>query len=138
MHAKHLAHLMAGGLLLLAGAAAPAAADDTEAICAEAKQQFAEMAFEKAPPNTVDVLMYKYRFCPPKLTVKAGTAVRFLNVEKRTSHSVWFKEAGKKESDRLFPEEGITITLQDPGTYPYLCGPHWETQNMVGELTVTP
>ena len=131
MHAKHLAHLMAGGLLLLAGAAAPAAADDTEAICAEAKQQF-----EKAPPNTVDVLMYKYRFCPPKLTVKAGTAVRFLNVEKRTSHSVWFKEAGKKESDRLFPEEMYSLTLQDAGTYPYLCGPHWDTHDMIGMVSV--
>ena len=63
--------------------------------------------------------------------------MRVINVDKRTSHSVWFKEAGKEESERLFPEEGWSITFGTPGEYPYVCGPHGEQEGMVGKVTVT-
>ena len=73
------------------------------------------------------------------MTVKKGTTVRWVNVEKRTSHSVWFKAAGKAESDRLFPEEHVEVTFDlPPGEYPYLCGPHWEKEDMRGTVTVIP
>jgi plastocyanin len=82
--------------------------------------------------------MYKYNFCPAQITVPAGTTVRWVNVDKRTSHSVLSPDAGMPESDRAFPEETIEFTFLEPGEQKYLCGPHWETQEMIGMVTVTP
>jgi plastocyanin len=132
-------------LAVLSWGATVKAADEEErtAICADAQARFE--AFKDLPPDealppaksgTVHVLMLKYTFCPSPLTVKVGTTVRFVNVEKRTSHSVWFKEAGKAESERLFPVEFWEQTFETPGRYPYLCGPHWEQQDMKGVLNV--
>ncbi|MCW8970140.1 MAG: plastocyanin/azurin family copper-binding protein, partial [Rhodospirillales bacterium] len=60
----------------------------------------------------------------------------WINVDKRTSHSVWLKEAGKEESTRFFPEESWEIMFDEPGKYPYLCGPHWDQEKMIGTVTV--
>ena len=81
--------------------------------------------------------MYKYNFCPNAVEVKRGTTVRWVNVDRRTSHSVWFKEQGKEESDRMFSEEHLEIKFDvEPGNYPYLCGPHWKDEGMKGGVTV--
>ena len=82
------------------------------------------------------VTMYKYNFCPAEIEVPVGTTVRWVNVDKRTSHSVLVKDSGEPESDRAFPEESIEFTFLVPGPQDYLCGPHWETQNMIGMVTV--
>ena len=139
MRATLLTSMAVAGLVMSAPAGADSDAEKRE-ICAEAWKRY--QTLEDAPkptgPNAATVLMYKYTFCPFELTVKAGTTVHFINVDKRTSHSVWFKEAGQDESERLFPEEGWSLPLLDPGRYPYLCGPHWEQEGMVGAVTVTP
>ncbi len=120
------------------GAAATTQAE-RQAICQEAEGRYRDM-FGRAPkdePFTV-VLMYRDTFCPQQLTVKRGSRLRWINVDKRTSHSVWFKEAGQAESERKFPEEFVEMTVDwPPGDYPYLCGPHWEKEGMIGRLTVT-
>jgi plastocyanin len=128
----------------LAGIAAPTGAlnltdAERQAICAEAEGRYREIAdtLPKAEGATV-ILMFKDTFCPRELTVKRGARLRWINVDKRTSHSVWFKEAGKPESDRAFPEEVVDMTIDWPaGEYPYLCGPHWEKEGMTGVLKVT-
>jgi len=127
-----------------AGTASAADADAVAQICAEAQSLFEEIkalppeeGLPPAKPGTVHVLTLDYTFCPPLQTVKVGTTVRFVNVEKRTSHSVWFKEAGREESPRLFPVEFWETTFDTPGRYPYLCGPHWEQRDMRGVLEVT-
>ncbi|WP_425079539.1 cupredoxin domain-containing protein [Ruegeria denitrificans] len=124
-------------LLLLA---APSWADETAEICAEAEERYVELFGQ--PSSAVEdaevVLMYKYNFCPAELTVKAGTTVRWVNIDKRTSHSVLLKDGSQPESDRLFPEESVELTFLTPGPQDYLCGPHWETQNMIGMITVEP
>ncbi len=87
------------------------------------------------------VKMYKYTFCPPSVTIRQGETVRWVNVDKRTSHSVWFRDEGKEESERIFPdpEEKVEMTFDlPPGEYPYLCGPHWQTEGMVGKVIVQP
>lgn len=111
--------------------------EDTKIVCVEAEQRFAEQGGKKEP-GVVTVLMYKYRNCPPNVTVKAGTTVRWINVDKRTSHSVWLKEAGQPESPRMFNFETHEFPFSAPGKYPYLCGPHWDQEKMVGHVTVTP
>ena len=130
-------HRLLPALLLLA---APAWADESAAICTEAQERYVEL-FEHSSSAVEDaevVLMYKYNFCPAELTVKTGTTVRWVNVDKRTSHSVLLKDGSEPESDRLFPEETVEMTFLTPGPQEYLCGPHWETQNMIGMITVEP
>lgn len=131
----------AGIVLILAAASVQAASPEEQAEnCVEAGERYREMygkpvAGEQPPV----VLMYKHTFCPPRLTVQRGSTIRFLNVDKRTSHSFWFRDAGKPESDRYFPGEGTALVIDLPaGEHKYLCGPHWEQEGMVGTLAVLP
>ncbi|MBL6931680.1 MAG: copper-binding protein [Rhodospirillales bacterium] len=126
-------------------AAAPAFADITDdekaakraKVCAQADERYAELFPGTKDDGTVIVKLYKYHFCPGDLTVKTGTTVRWVNVDKRTSHSVWLKESKINESERFFPEEQWEFSFQASGNYPYLCGPHWENEGMLGSVTVT-
>ena len=55
-----------------------------------------------ADPKTVEVTIEKYLYKPAELQIRAGTTVRWVNREARTSHSVlWL--ADKTESPRFFP-----------------------------------
>lgn len=120
---------------------ATAADEDAAAVCAEAEDRFIEMFGHPSSgeEGVTVVKMYKYRFCPENLSVPVGTTVRWVNVDKRTSHSVILSDEGIAESDRLFPEEAFEFTFLTAGPpQSYLCGPHWETQEMIGRVTVTP
>ena len=124
----------------LALTALPALADDDKKaeICTEAEERFVELfgyASSKEEGVTV-VTMYKYNFCPAVITVPVGTTVRWVNVDKRTSHSVLSPDADMPESDRAFPEEFVEFTFLEPGAAETLCGPHWERQKMIGMVTV--
>jgi len=129
--------------LLFNGPAQAASDREQAAICAKAEQRY-EMLYGKPSAKeegVVIVKMYNYTFCPPQVTVKQGTTVRWVNVDKRTSHSVWFKQEGKEESARIFPDLGDKTEMKfdlPPGDYPYLCGPHWESDDMKGTVTVKP
>lgn len=134
--------VLIGAVSVLALPAAPLRAAPTDAeraeICAEADTRY-QQVFGKArkdePVKTV--VMYKDVFCPTSLTVIRGETVRWINLDKRTSHSVWFRDAGKDESERIFSEEKVEMTFDfPPGEYPYLCGPHWESAGMIGKVTV--
>ncbi len=116
------------------------AADDKAMICEEAEKRYQKIYKKPSADEDVTIVkMYKFTFCPVEVTVKQGTTVRWVNVDKRTSHSTWFKEAGKEEGERLFPEEKAEMKFDlPPGDYPYLCGPHWESDKMIGKVTVTP
>lgn len=130
-------------MILLAGVSGALATNLSEAeraeVCREAEERY-RTAFGKAPreESVAVILMYKDNFCPRDLTVRRGSELRWVNVDRRTSHSVWFKDAGKPESERAFAEEVIRMTVDwPPGEYPYLCGPHWEREGMVGRIMVT-
>lgn len=88
-----------------------------------------------ANAQVVEVRMQGEQFVPAQLSVRAGTTVRWVNAEKRTSHSLIFPEEGTAETDRLFPGESWQRTFDRPGRYPYVCGPH---PSMQGVLIVTP
>ncbi len=118
--------------------AANAADDKTAEICAKAEERYVDMfGHPSSEEDGVTVVtMYKYKFCPPKLTVPVGTTVRWVNVDKRTSHTVHLNESGVAESERMFPEENFEYTFVKPGSQQYLCGPHWESHEMIGMITV--
>lgn len=128
--------LMVGSVLAvaLAGAARATAADDAD-LCAEAEARHAKLGPPPAPDGVVVVKMYKYRFCPSRVEVAPGTTVRWINVE-RTSHNAWLKDAGQAEPDRLFQGESWEFTFTQPGSYPYLCGPHGGQEGMTGVVEV--
>ena len=135
-----LTRLLPATLLALAAAMPAAAADDNDqaAICAEAEDRYVELfGHPSADEDGVTVvLMYQYNFCPGHLTVKPGITVRWVNVDKRTSHSVLVKNSEWPESDRLFPEESVEFTFLSAGDHDYLCGPHWDTHDMIGMVSV--
>jgi plastocyanin len=79
--------------------------------------------------RTVEVSIADYRFAPAEVRIRPGDTVKWINREKRTSHSVLF--AGQPESERLFPDEAWQRTFAKPGTYPYTCGPHPEMKGVV-------
>lgn len=81
------------------------------------------------------VSIQHHRFEPASLSIKAGTTVRWVNDEKRTSHSVLFKGEDGLESERLFPGESWERRFDRPGRYAYTCGPHPE---MLGVIEVLP
>ena len=132
--------LLALGLALAVGPqSATADQSEVEKICAQAEERYQELYGDmEVPEGAVVIKMYKYTFCPIDLEVKVGTTLRWINVDKRTSHSVWFKEQGKEESERLFPDEFVDMTMDEPGTFNYICGPHGDQENMRARVTVAP
>lgn len=127
-------------LALAAFSASAVTPEEQKANCEEAVARFEELHGKPTSAEQLPVvLMYKHTFCPVQMTVKQGTSVRFLNVDKRTTHSFWFRDAGRPESDRYFPGEGATMVMDfAPGEHTYLCGPHWENEGMVGRITILP
>ena len=125
-------------LLMMGAATAPTFADEDKraAICAEAEERYVALFGEPSSDaeGVTVVTMYDYNFCPREITVKVGETVRWVNVDKRTSHSVIVGQ--EPESDRAFPEEHIEFTFLVPGPVDYLCGPHWERRDMIGMVTV--
>lgn len=134
---------IAGLLLAIIGLASPVLAvtpQEQAENCAEAERRYAEQSGKGVKEEAVTtVLMYKHTFCPVQITVKQGTKVRFLNIDRRTSHSFWFKDAGKAESDRFFGGESVEMVVDlPPGEHTYLCGPHWQQEGMIGKMIVVP
>lgn len=71
---------------------------------------------------------------PATVEIKVGQTVKWTNGEKRTSHSLVFLDSSGFETERLFPGESWERLFDQPGTYPYHCGPHPE---MTGQVIVT-
>ncbi len=78
-----------------------------------------------------EVHIQKYTFIPDEITIKVGDTVRWVNIEKRQYHSVWFKALGEEEPQYFFPDEHYERTFDKVGDYPYRCGPHKEMHGVV-------
>ncbi len=89
------------------------------------------VSFSAFAGDVVEVGIANYKFDPAEVHIKVGDRVRWVNREKRTSHSVVFTEEGGRESDRMFPDESWERTFVSPGRYPYSCGPHPEMKGIV-------
>ena len=79
----------------------------------------------------VEIRIEGYKFLPAEVSIRAGDSVRWINREKRTSHSVVFPAEGGLESERLFPEESWERRFEKAGRYEYHCGPHPEMKGLI-------
>ena len=94
----------------------------------------AAVTFAPAVPaanGVVEVKIENYKFDPPVVKVKVGTTIKWINNEKRASHSVIWLGPGGFESERMFPGESYQRKFDKPGTYAYSCGPHPEMKAVV-------
>ena len=91
---------------------------------------FAPSGFTAEAPDA-EVEIIKFQFLPQEIHIKAGDRVRWTNKEKRQYHSVWFEAAGEPEPDYFFPDETYERRFDEPGTYPYRCGPHPKMKGVV-------
>ena len=89
----------------------------------------AAAAAEPAAMVVVEIRDYQYQ--PATVTVKAGSTVRWVNRERRTTHTVRFTGPAGLESERMFPDEHWERRFDQPGRYPYECGPHPEMTGLV-------
>ena len=80
-----------------------------------------------------DIDIFKFKFSPKEITIKAGDSIRWTNKEKRQYHSVWFEQSGDPEPDYFFPGEFFERTFEKAGDFPYRCGPH---PKMIGNVHV--
>lgn len=80
---------------------------------------------------SVEVSIVNYTFMPQEVSIRVGDTVKWVNRERRTSHSILFPQEGGRESERLFPEESWQRQFTRPGQYPYHCGPHPEMKGLV-------
>ncbi len=89
------------------------------------------VSFLALAEETVEVSIEKYAFTPQQVNIRVGDSVKWVNREKRTSHSIVLPIAGVPESERFFPDESWTYRFAEPGRYDYHCGPHPEMKGLV-------
>ena len=96
-----------------------------------ASAMLALVSFAALAGQTVEVGIEKYLFTPSEISIRVGDTVKWVNREKRTSHSVVFPQEGGRESERMFPDESWERQFTQPGRYPYTCGPHPEMKGLI-------
>ena len=87
-----------------------------------------------APPAraaTHELVIAKFSFGPPSLTITAGDTVRWTNLD-AVLHSVTSVN-GAFDSGEFGEGEAFSFTFTTPGTYDYLCTPH---PQMTGRIVV--
>lgn len=81
--------------------------------------------------DTAEIVIRDYKYQPAELTIPTGTTVKWINDEKRVSHSILFTGPEGFESERIFPGESWERRFDKPGRYPFSCGPHPEMQGVI-------
>ena len=89
------------------------------------------VSFSVFAEQTVEVGIEKYTFTPAEVSIRVGDTVKWVNREKRTSHSIVFPAEGGLESERMFPDESWQRRFDRVGRYDYSCGPHPEMKGVV-------
>jgi plastocyanin len=85
-----------------------------------------------------DIMMQMNAFHPQKLTIKAGTAITWINKDP-AYHSV-IADGGQFQSGLLAIGQVFSFTFDKEGTYPYHCGINGGPggKGMSGEIDVVP
>lgn len=93
---------------------------------------------EADAPESTAVAIETFMFSPDPVTVTAGTAVAFENLDS-TTHTVTAGTRDAPEPDlfdaELGPGDSTAWTQADPGTYEYFCALH-SGPGMTGQIIV--
>jgi len=84
-----------------------------------------------AATNAAEISIQSFQFVPAILTVKAGTAITWINRDEEP-HNVVSPERVFR-SKAIDGGEKFTVVLDKPGTYNYLCAVH---PHMRGKIVV--
>lgn len=84
--------------------------------------------------ETHQVIIQDFSFKPPKLTIKAGDSIRFIN-EDYDAHTATEDAKGGFDAGHLDRKAVRTVTFEEPGVYPYGCSYH---PAMEAVIEVTP
>jgi plastocyanin len=96
-----------------------------------AQQQPAPQPQQAAATNEAEISIQAFQFVPAILTVKAGTAITWVNHDEEP-HNVVSPERVFR-SKAIDGGEKFTVVLDKPGTYNYLCAVH---PHMRGKIVV--
>ena len=77
-----------------------------------------------ASAQTHVVFVKDFEFNPKKIHIVQGDTVRWENRDIERGHSVQIRIPGYSESDKFYPDESYSLSFNEPGEYPYLCGYH--------------
>lgn len=90
------------------------------------------------------VAIERFTFMPGELEVEAGTTITFVNTDE-VLHTVTAGTVEAQQPDRFDGQlDGVgpgdasfELTLDEPGTYPYVCTRHLGVPGMSGTIVVT-
>lgn len=91
------------------------------------------VGFSGPVARTNEIKISDYSYAPLRITVAAGTKVKFTN-NGAEPHNATSSEGGGWDTGLLAKGESATVTFNQPGTYSYLCTPH---PSMMGQIIVT-
>jgi plastocyanin len=72
------------------------------------------VSFLAVAEQTVEVSIEKYVFTPQEVTIRVGDSVKWINREKRTSHSVLFPQKGGVSRSGCSPTKVGSVNLPNP------------------------
>jgi len=97
---------------------------------AGAQQQGAQ-AQQAAATNEAEISIQNFHFMPETLTVKAGTAITWVNRDEEPHNVVSLERVFRSKA--IDGGEKFTAVIDKPGTYNYMCAVH---PHMRGQIVV--
>ena len=91
-------------------------------------------ADQASPTITITNEGANYVFSPAQLEAKAGQAITVTNNDPSGVHNVTAKD--QTFSVDVPPKTSVTLTVKNPGSYPYYCQYHAESHN-AASITVS-
>jgi len=82
-----------------------------------------------AEPNRI--VIYDYKFNPPRLVVAPGTKVTWLNMDLIRHTATGNFKAEPFDSRDINYQMSYSYTFTKPGEYPYICVPHPGMKGMI-------
>ena len=91
------------------------------------------VGFSGPVARTSEIKIDDYTYAPLRITVTAGTTVKFSN-NGAQPHNATSSDGGGFDTGLLAKGETATVTFNRPGSYTYICTPH---PSMIGQIIVT-
>jgi quinohemoprotein ethanol dehydrogenase len=91
------------------------------------------VGFSGQVARTSEIKIDDYTYAPLRITVTAGTTVKFTN-NGAQPHNATSSDGGGFDTGLLAKGETATVTFNRPSSYTYICTPH---PSMIGQIIVT-